>query len=86
MNIDMLINNNIKKSPIMFITECCENDIQLELNRNYLKSFPARLKFYHIVSEFCSISWWIRIKKFLCFSIAVFGNSLSIFIDLFQRV
>lgn len=28
----------------------CERDIQLELNRNYLKSFPARLKFCHIVS------------------------------------
>lgn len=28
----------------------CERDLQLELNRNYLKSFPARLKFCHIVS------------------------------------
>lgn len=32
------------------LTNDCERDIQLELNRNYLKSFPARLKFCHIVS------------------------------------
>lgn len=32
------------------LTNECERDIQLELNRNYLKSFPARLKFCHIVS------------------------------------
>lgn len=30
------------------LTNECERDIQLELNRNYLKSFPARLKFCHI--------------------------------------
>lgn len=32
------------------LTNECERDIQLELNRNYLKSFPARLKFCHVVS------------------------------------
>lgn len=32
------------------LTNECERDLQLELNRNYLKSFPARLKFCHIVS------------------------------------
>ncbi|XP_055302344.1 uncharacterized protein LOC129568456 [Sitodiplosis mosellana] len=30
------------------LTNECERDIQLELNKNYLKSFPARLKFCHI--------------------------------------
>lgn len=34
----------------VMLTNECERDIQLELNRNYLKSFPARLKFCHIVS------------------------------------
>lgn len=32
----------------------CERDLQLELNRNYLKSFPARLKCCHIVSAYCN--------------------------------
>lgn len=35
----------------MLINES-ERSIQLELNRNYLKSFPARLKFCHVVSVF----------------------------------
>lgn len=45
--------HTLEIDPIKFeimLTNEYERDIQLELNRNYLKSFPARLKFCHIVS------------------------------------
>lgn len=49
----MALTNLTKIDPIKIdtmLTNECERDIQLELNRNYLKSFPARLKFCHTVS------------------------------------
>lgn len=50
----------------------CERDIQLELNRNYLKSFPARLKFCHIVS-------W---RQCICHAIPITGL-IELWISLF---
>lgn len=38
----------------------CERDIQLEFNKNYLKSFPARLKFCHVVSNLRTVMYYIR--------------------------
>lgn len=59
------------------LTNECERDIQLELNRNYLKSFPARLKFCHIVSisEFIDMCIGFFSSEFLInifFSIVIY--------------
>lgn len=80
----MAFTNLAKIDPIKIdtmLTNECERDIQLELNRNYLKSFPARLKFCHIVSECVrcgarttrhTLIYW----PFKCFVVVVILSSL----------
>lgn len=73
--------NTLEIDPIKFevmLTNECERDIQLELNRNYLKSFPARLKFCHIVSGFCLI------ELFICLLISIIDLITSIHLHFIQ--
>lgn len=71
------------------LTNECERDIQLELNRNYLKSFPARLKFCHIVSllfyfSFIAVFFFLKnlIDSILCI-FQFFGTLSAILLTFF---